>query len=73
MAAALLAQVLAQQLPSLQIEDAYPSLVPLDSDLLSDEPGGRAVIRARDLDAAVEMHGAHAVLEVSKRRHGQRS
>ncbi len=72
MPAARLAQVLAQQLAGLRIEEPHVHAVPLHLDALADPAGRRAVVRGVDFDAAVEMHGALAVPVVAKRLDGQR-
>ena len=61
------AQMLAQQLAGLRIEQPHVQVVPLH--LTRAGRSSRAARRSRrlDLDAAVEMHGALAVLVVAKR------
>ena len=67
MPAAWRAQMLAQQLAGLRIEQPHVQVVPLHLDALADPAGRRAVVRGLDLDAAIEMHGALAVPVVAKR------
>src|SRR5207249_2132207 len=56
----------------LVIEEPYGHAGPLDGEAFAHVPGRGAVVRALDLDAAVEVHGARAVLVVAKRRERQR-
>src|SRR6185369_11006761 len=46
--------------------------VPLDGEAFAQVTGRRAVVRAVDFDAAVEVHGAPAVLVAAKRGERQR-
>ena len=55
-------QVLAQQQPSLRVEDPHLEVVPLDGDDLADVPRRYGVVGAGYLDVPVEVHGAVAVL-----------
>src|SRR5205823_6475656 len=64
--------MLAQELARLGIEEPDGHAVPLDGEAFAHVPGRGAVVRALDLDAAVEVHGARAVLVVAKRRERQR-
>ena len=64
--AALLAQVLAQKLAGLWVEQPHAARVPLHRHSPSDISGRRAVIGAVHLDAAVEMHRPLAILIVTK-------
>jgi hypothetical protein len=65
-ATGLLAQVLAQELPGLEVEDADDAAVPLHVDLGTDRAERWCVIGALHLDEAVEVHGASAVLVVAE-------
>ena len=65
-AAALAAEVLAQELPGLRVDEPHDALVPLRVDLAADPAGRRRVVRALDLDAAVEVHGPLAEGVVAK-------
>jgi hypothetical protein len=70
-----LSPVLAQERASHRVAQPHVMLVPLGgwTALLVPEPArGRRIIGAGDLDAAVEMHGAGAVLVVAKRFERQR-
>ena len=66
------ADMLAQQLAGLRIEQADVEVGPLHVDALADPAGRRRVVRGLDFDAAIEMHGAHAEAVVAKRLDGQR-
>jgi hypothetical protein len=72
MPAARLPPMLAEQGPGGGIKQPDVPLVPLHGDLTPKPPRGRRVVRAGDLDAAVEMHGARAVLVVAEGLKGQR-
>src|SRR5271165_3731920 len=63
----LLAQVFAQQLPGLGIEQADIQVIPLHPDLASDPARRCPVVSGFDLDAAVQMHDAFAVLVIAER------
>jgi hypothetical protein len=56
MPAALLAEMLAQQLASARIEQPHIHRVPLHMDLATDPAGRRAVVSGFDLDAAIEVY-----------------
>ncbi len=73
MAAALLVQMLTQQLPGLRIEQTNVQTVPLDTDHATDPARWRAVICRLNLDTSIQMHGSFAVLVIAKRfqRQGQ--
>src|SRR5438552_1437963 len=71
-AAGVVALVLAQQRARLRIEDADPTLVPLDADIVANAAGRDAVVRLGDFDAAVGMHGPGAEGVVAKRRGWER-
>ena len=73
MPAARRAQMLAQQLAGLRIEQADVQVVPLHLDALADPAGRRAVVRGVDFDAAIEMDGALAEAVVAKRLERQRA
>src|SRR5271165_1403540 len=64
--ASLLAQVFAQQLPGLGIQQADIQVIPLHPDLAPDPARRRAVVSGFDLDAAVQMHDAFAVLVIAE-------
>ena len=66
------ADVLAQQLAGLGMEQTHVEIGPLHVDALADPAGRRRVVRGLDFDAAIEMHGAHAEAVVAKRLDGQR-
>ena len=61
------AQVLAEELSGSGVEQADVGAVPLHVDAATDPAGRGTVVGRRDLDAAVEMHGAAAVLVVAER------
>src|SRR2546428_2065941 len=61
-----LAPVLAEEFPGRGIEEPDVVLVPLDGDLAAEPARRRGVVGAGDFGAAVEMHGAGAVLVVAK-------
>ncbi len=67
------AQVLAQQVPRLGIDESDVQLIPLHVDVLSDPARRRAVIRGLDLHAAIEVHRADAKAIVPKRFERQRA
>ena len=67
----LLTTVLAQQLAVLRAQDAHVPRVPLHPDDVTDVPRGHRVVRTGDLDVAVEVDGAGAVLVVVERLNGQ--
>ena len=67
------AQVLAEELSGSGVEQADVGAVPLHVDAATDPAGRRTVVGRRDLDAAVEMHGAAAVLVVAERLERQRA
>ena len=67
------AQVLAEELSGSGVEQADVGAVPLHVDAATDPAGRRTVVGRRDLDAAVEVHGAAAVLVVAERLERQRS
>ena len=56
------AQVLAEELAGVWVEQPDVSCVPLDVDATADPSRRRPVVGGRDLDAAIQMHGAMAVL-----------
>ena len=62
------AQVLAEELAGAGVEQADVEVAPLDVDAAADPARRRAVVGGGDLDAAVEMHGAVAVLVVADRQ-----
>ena len=72
MPAALLAEVLAQQLSGFWIEDPDEQLVPLHSNMTSDPARREAIVSGLDFDAAIQMHEALAMLVVTKRFQGER-
>src|SRR5690606_30260621 len=63
--AALLGEILAEKLAAL-VQEAHASAVPLDVDHATDPAGRRVVVRGIDLDTAVEVHDAAAVLVIAK-------
>ena len=67
------AQVLAEQLAGAGVEQADVEVVPLHVDAAADPARRRAVVGRGDLDAAVEVHGAAAVLVVAERLERQRA
>ena len=67
------AQVLAEELAGVRVEQADVGAVPLHVDAAADPAGRRAVVGRRDLDAAVEMHAAVTVLVIAKRLERQRA
>ena len=73
MTAALLAEMLTQQLPGSQIEQTNVQAVPLHAHEAADPARRCAVIGGFDLDASVQMDGSLAVLVIAKRfqRQGQ--
>jgi len=70
--AALLAQVLAQQVSGQGIEQADVQVIPLDLHPPPDPAGRRALVSRVHFHAAVQMHGALAVLVIAEGFHGQR-
>ena len=66
-------QVLAQQLAGVGVEEADVDLVPLHVDAAADPAGRRRLAGRGDLDVAIQMHGAAAVLVVAKRFERQRA
>ena len=72
MPAALLPQMLAQQLPGARIEQAHVRVVPLHLNAPADPARRRAVVGGFDFHAAVQMHRALAVLVIAKGFDGQR-
>ena len=72
MAAARLAQVLAQQLAGVRVQQAHLPGIPLHLDAPADPARRRAVVGRFDFDAAVQMHRALAVLVVAEGLDGQR-
>jgi hypothetical protein len=70
-AAGRLAHVLDQQQPR-SVQEPHAAIVPLHGQALADAPGGHRVVRAVDLDVAVQMHRALAVLVVAEGLDGQR-
>src|SRR5215472_9214741 len=65
-APALLADMLAQQLTGAGIEQAHEEIVPLHVDQAPDPAGRCSVVGSLDFYAAVQMHGAPAVLVITK-------
>jgi len=65
-AAARLAEMLAQQLPRFRIEQTNPLQVPLHLHAAADPQRRGAVVSGLDFDAAVQVHGALAVLVVAE-------
>ena len=72
MAAARLAQMLAQELPGVRVQQADLVGIPLHLDAPADPARRRAVVGRFDFHAAIQMHRALAVLVVAERLHGQR-
>ena len=70
MIAARRAQMLAQELPRLRIDQPHVQVVPLHVDPLADPAWRRAVERGLDLDAAIEMDRAVAKAVIAKRLDG---
>lgn len=66
------AQMLAQQHAGLRVDDAHAARIPPDVHVAVNPAGRRCVVGLRHLDAAIEVHGAHAVLVVAKRLDGER-
>ena len=71
-AAALAAQMLAQQLARARIKQTYVHRVPLHMNLAPDPTRRRAVVSRFNLDAAIQMNSALAILVVAKRLQRQR-
>ena len=73
MTTALLAQMLAQELPRSRIDQPYMCATPLHLNAAADPAGRGAVIRRFDFHAAIQMDRAFAVLVVAKglKRQGQ--
>ena len=65
--AALLPQVLAEQLPGERIDQPYLCGIPLHVNPASDPAWRRAIVCGLDFDAAVQMHGPLAVEVIAKR------
>ena len=66
-------QVLADELAGARVEQPDVGVVPLHVDAAADPAGRRTVVGRRDLDAAVQMQVAAAVLVVAKRLERQRA
>ena len=60
------ADMLAQQLAGLGIEEPHVEIGPLHLDAVADPARRRRVVRGLDFDTAIEMHGAHAEAVVPK-------
>ena len=73
MPAARRADMLAQELPGLGIEQPHVQVVPLHVQATADPAGGCAVIGRLDFDAAIEMHRALAESVIAKRFDRQRT
>ena len=67
MPAALLPNMLAEQLVGSGIENTDVKRIPLDVDELSDPAWRNAVIGGVHFDATIQMHRAFAVLVITKR------
>ena len=63
--------MLAQELAGEGVEEAHVELIPLDVDLPADPAGRGTVVGGLDLDAAVQVHGALAILVIAERLDGQ--
>src|SRR5450759_614179 len=72
MMAALLVEVLAQQLAGAGIEHSHDALIPLHLDVAADPARRRAVVSGIDFDAAVEVYSALAELIEAEGLDGQR-
>ena len=72
MPATLAAQMLAQQLAGARIEQTHEHRVPLHMDLPPDPARRRSVVSRFNLDAAIQMHRALAILVVAERLQRQR-
>ena len=72
MAAALLPQVLAQQLPAERIDQPHMRVIPLHVNPASDPARRRAIVCSLNFDAAVQMHGTLAIEVIAKRLYRQR-
>src|SRR5436853_7835654 len=75
MKSTLLAQVLAQKLTGLGIDEAKLQLMPLNVNTTADPPGRSALVSGFDFNAAIQMNRALAVLvaaERLKRKRNQR-
>src|SRR5437868_8668184 len=75
MKSTLLAQVLAQKLTGLGIDEANLQSIPLNVNTAADPPGRSAVVSGFDFNAAIQMNRALAVLvaaERLKRKRNQR-
>jgi hypothetical protein len=70
--ATLLAQMLAQQLAGMRIEQAHEHRVPLHMDLAPDPTRQRSIVSRLNLDAAIQVNRALAVLVVAERLQRQR-
>ena len=64
--------MLAHELSRLGVEQSDDDIGPLDLQLSADPARRRAVVRGLDFDAAIEVHGPHAVAIVAKRREWER-
>lgn len=69
--AAFLDGIFALELVRRWMNQAHAPVIPLHGDQAPEQFGRRAVVRARDFEAPVEMYGPGAVLVVAKRLHGQ--
>jgi len=66
MAATVLAQMLPQQLTVVGVQQTDLVSIPLDSNPPADPTRRRAIVGSLDLDTAVQMNGALAVLVVAE-------
>jgi hypothetical protein len=71
-AAALLPQVLAQQLATERVDQSHVRGIPLHVNPASDPARRRAIVGGLDFDAAVQMHGPLAIEVIAKRLDRQR-
>ena len=72
MPAARRAHVLTQEQTGRRIQQADVEIGPLHLHVLADPPRWRGVVRGRDFDTAIEMHGAHAEAVIAERFDRQR-
>ena len=70
MTAALLPQMLPQEMALARVDQTDVRVVPLDLNAVTDPARWRAVVRRLDLDTAIEMNGSLTVLVIAKRLNG---
>ena len=72
MLATLLAQVFAQKLPRVGVEDTDEELVPSHLHLATDPAGRQTIVGSLDLDTTIQVYDSSPILEIAKRLQWQR-